>query len=746
MLLYRFRSDSRCVVSNSLLHLAQAMYPLKQTGSSVVSALFATRNSRANRFLSTSTLRSGRWYSNYPPKRIQMGKVSVDVQANSLANEVRNSWGFAPWCFSFRKGLYYPNISMHYDISSCICAGTMERTNPDQLQDLSEYSEPEEKENDFRNDNASELIEEDMGLNFLLSMIKDDWGLLLVSVIASFGAAVMNIKIPMLLGGLINCIEEYLVNKGPSETVSFTIFWGPASKLLICYVIQGLLTAAYIAFLSFVGERMALRLRYSLYSSLIYQDISFFDTHNSGEIVTRITTDIQDFKSSFKQCVSQGLKSITQFIGSFLALCLVSPKLTLLLGIVVPLMVGSGSAIAYGLRSKSKEAQNQISKVSAHAQETISQVRTVRAFAMEEKECELFSNDLEKCKNLNEELGIGIGIFQGLSNFAINSMTMVVLYYGGYLVLKHEITSGELMSFLVSTQSVQRSLGSLSILFGQVVRGLTAYNRVVDYIKILPSITDSEGIEISNPEGTISFKDVSFHYPSRPLQNVLDKLNLEIPTGKVVALCGPSGGGKSTIASLIERFYDPDQGHVCIDGHPLPTISSKWLRGHLIAYINQEPALFATTIIENIRYGKPDATDEEVFEAAKMANADKFIRDFPKGYHTILGERGVTVSGGQRQRIAIARALLRNPKVLILDEATSALDAESERLVQEALDTLMRGRTVLVIAHRLSTIQNADSIAVIVKGKIVEFGNHRDLLRRRGVYADLISKQSSGLY
>lgn len=263
------------------------------------------------------------------------------------------------------------------------------------------------------------------------------------------------------------------------------------------------------------------------------------------------------------------------------------------------------------------------------------------------------------------------------------------------------------------------------------------------YIDQTPSIPMEGGktIPFHALMGDISFKDVGFHYPSRPGQNILEDFNLEIPGGKMVALVGMSGGGKSTLAVLLERFYDVSRGSITVDGVDIKEFDPTWLRGRAIGFINQEPVLFATSVMENIRYGKPTATDEEVIEAAKLANADGFILGFPQGYSTVLGERGVTVSGGQKQRIAIARALVKNPSILILDEATSALDSESERIVQEALDKVVKGRTTVVIAHRLSTIRDANLIAVVSKGKIAEIGTHHELKLKKGLYWDLIKKQ-----
>jgi len=362
---------------------------------------------------------------------------------------------------------------------------------------------------------------------------------------------------------------------------------------------------------------------------------------------------------------------------------------------------------------------------------------------MENKEIELYSSEVKRAAYLSEFLGVGIGAFQGLANVALNGIVLGVMYMGGYMMSANTLSAGDLMSFLVATQTIQRSLAQLSLLFGQFVKGMAAGARVFEYTNILPSIPLELGARIPyhSLHGDLEFRNVTFAYPTRPEQVVLRNFNLRIPAGRVVAICGSSGGGKSTLAALLERFYDVNSGQISLDGHDIRTLNPSWLRGQVIGFINQEPVLFATSVLENIRYGRPTATDQEVIEAARLANADDFICKFPNGYATILGERGVTVSGGQKQRIAIARALLKNPSVLILDEATSALDAESEKLVQEALDRVVKGRTVLVIAHRLSTIQNADMIAVLAGGIIAELGTHESLKKLKGLYWDLIRQQ-----
>ncbi|KAK3101490.1 hypothetical protein FSP39_003998 [Pinctada imbricata] len=563
---------------------------------------------------------------------------------------------------------------------------------------------------------------------------------LMAAVVCAIAAAIVNIQVPLLLGDVVNVVSK-LTRENVREFIED--IKRPAIKLMSYYGLQGVLTFCYISLLSMVGENVAARMRTRLFESLLSQDVEFFDKHKTGELVDRLTSDIQDFKSSFKLCISQGLKASTQTLGCFGTLYVISPKLTGLMIAVIPTIIGFGTLLGSGLRSLSKKAQDQVSKSTAVADEALGNVRTVRAFAMETKEYELYDREVESARKLNIKLGVGIGAFQGLSNVALNGIVLGTLFAGGSLMASHQISAGDLMSFLVASQTIERSLAQISFLFGNVVRGLSAGARAFEFINSKPSIPLHGGKKIvyHELEGVIEFKDVNFSYPTRKEQQVLKDFNLTVPKGKVVALVGLSGGGKSTVAALIERFYDVNSGQITIDGEDIKNLDPSWLRGRAIGFINQEPVLFATSVMENIRYGRPDATDVEVREAAVLANAHNFIKSFPDGYNTVLGERGVTVSGGQKQRIAIARALIKNPSVLVLDEATSALDAESEKIVQEALDNVVRGRTVLIIAHRLSTIRDADIIAVVSNGRIVEKGTHTELKKEKGLYWELIRKQ-----
>ncbi|XP_062977760.1 mitochondrial potassium channel ATP-binding subunit [Elgaria multicarinata webbii] len=562
---------------------------------------------------------------------------------------------------------------------------------------------------------------------------------LAAAVLFALGAALLNVQIPLLLGKMVNVVAQHMRVGDYLRVVR-----EPAMRLLGIYGLQGLMTFGYILLLSWIGEKVANHMRKELFASFLRQEVAFFDANQTGQLVNRLTADIQEFKSSFKLVISQGLRSLTQTVGCFVSLYMISPKLTGLLVVVMPFLVGIGAFIGTSLRKLSRKAQEQVAKATAVAEEALGNVRTVRAFAMETKEIQQYSAEVDHSSHLNMSLGVGIAVFQGLSNVALNCIVLGTIFVGGSLMAGSEMTPGDLMSFLVSSQTVQRSLASMSILFGQVLRGMSAGARVFEFMTPSPDtpVCEREELACSLLSGRIEFQDVCFSYPTRPGYQVLRDFSLTIPANKTVAIVGQSGGGKSTVAALLERFYEPTKGAIFLDGRDICTLDSTWLRGEILGFINQEPVLFSTTIMENIRFGKPCASDAEIYAAARLANADEFIRSFPDGYNTVVGERGVTLSGGQKQRVAIARALIKNPKVLILDEATSALDAESEHVVQEALDRAVAGRTVLVIAHRLSTVKDANLIVVLSKGRVAEAGTHAELLRKGGIYAELIRRQT----
>ncbi|XP_058055790.1 mitochondrial potassium channel ATP-binding subunit [Anopheles bellator] len=577
------------------------------------------------------------------------------------------------------------------------------------------------------------------------SYLKQHLGKLVGAILAALAVAYFNIQIPNLLGVVVNKLARYAGDslKDIDTAAFFRDLRGPSLQLFGMYLAQSGLTFLYILLLSQIGEQMAASIRQDLFRQIIIQDLEFFDRNRTGELVNRLTADVQDFKSSFKQCISQGLRSFAQLVGGGISLFWISPQLASIALVSVPVAVGLFSLLGRSLRHLSKSSQAQSERATAVSEEALANIRTVRASASEHAEVELFRVETQKSAILSQQLGAGIAVFQALSNLCLNGMVLTTLLLGGHFMSANSISAGDLMAFLVAAQGVQRSLAQGSILLGSVIRGMTAGARVFEYLSLEPKVDLRHGLIIpdSTLRGEVRFEGVQFVYPTRPNQRVLKDFNLVLRPGQTVALVGASGSGKSTVASLLERFYEPTAGRITIDGHELSHLAPSWLRGELIGFIEQQPVLFGTTIYENIRYGRPSATKEEVLHASKLSQSDEFVCQLPDGYETMVGERGIQLSGGQRQRIAIARALLKQPTILILDEATSALDAASEAVVQSALDAAVLDRTTLVIAHRLSTIRNADVIVVLDHGRIVEVGNHDSLIKLQGYYFELIKQQ-----
>eukprot|EP00026_Physarum_polycephalum_P004136 Phypoly_transcript_04153.p1 GENE.Phypoly_transcript_04153~~Phypoly_transcript_04153.p1 ORF type:complete len:700 (+),score=103.93 Phypoly_transcript_04153:77-2176(+) len=556
--------------------------------------------------------------------------------------------------------------------------------------------------------------------------------LIILSILATIASTMIGLRLPGLFGEL--------MDKARGNLLRHT----DILKALGVLILQGVVQFGYTTLVSFAAERMVSRLKNRLFAIVLAQDVEFFDKFSTGDLLSRLTADPESIRSAFKHTVTMGVRSVGQIIGGVAQLYIISKDLTLLMLVIVPAVVGIGTIYTRFLKSVSLKARNAAAQASFVATEVISNVRTVKAFTGESFEKKRFSEKVKDSLYLSERMGVFLGVLQGLSTIALQGIGLFVYWYGGMQVAQGTLTAGALTSFMLHTSFLQSSLQHLSMLMGQVVGAFGSASRIIEIAEISPKIgrkrSLSQNIKLPNVKGVIELRNVNFSYPSRENHQVLSNFSLTLQPGKVLALAGPSGSGKSTISTLLQRFYDPQSGEVMLDGVPLRVLDPTWLRS-LIGVVSQEPILFATSIVENIAYGRPGATREEIIDAAKKAYAHDFISSFPQGYNTVVGERGVQLSGGQRQRIAIARAILKNPRILILDEATSALDAESESQVQAALQSLMRGRTVLVIAHRLSTVQNADTIAVVVGGQIVEMGKHSELMQKGGVYSHLVIKQ-----
>lgn len=583
-------------------------------------------------------------------------------------------------------------------------------------------------------DGTTHLVEElttSFPRNFWELMISSptDFVLLASAILGIMVSSVIRLKIPVLIGQFMDVLNKRQASSGPY--VEFiTVIVGHAVLKMIA---SGILAVSI--------ESMARRIKVLLFEKIITMDVSRYDSTKTGELADRLSRDVDELRAMVKHSINQGLRSLMSVAGSLVALCAISSKLALGMIAVGPLMVALGSAYGTTLRKQSKKVRDEESALNASAQEVMSNVRTVRGFAREGYEAHRFKSRAERVSSLGARFAFLVSGFFTLVSVAFNGGVLAALWAGGRYVDKGELSAGELASFMLTAMRLQGSVAQLSVLYGEVSKGLAASERILDFFKLPVLIPMTGGERPKLGPGKVQFSNVTFAYPSRRGVKVMDGFTLSMEPRKVTALVGPSGVGKSTAASLLERFYDPQQGSILLDGKDLRTLDPSWLRGHVLGIVSQEPVLFSATIKENLRYGKLNATEQEIIEAAKIANAHQFIEEFPDGYETAVGERGVALSGGQKQRIAIARAVLKNPSILILDEATSALDSVSEREVQRALERLMEGRTTLVIAHRLSTIKDADKIVVLNNGGVAEEGNHTDLMARGGKYKQLVQFQ-----
>lgn len=508
----------------------------------------------------------------------------------------------------------------------------------------------------------------------------------------------------------------------------------------VVFLVQGVAAALRYVVFQNAGERVVARLRKRLFSSLLNQDIGFFDAQRTGELTNRLSADTTVLQNAVSANISMLLRNLAAVVGGVALLVWTSPKLTLLMLSVVPAVAIGAAAFGKRVRKLSKEVQDTLAAGTAVAEETLSGIRTVRAFAAESREAGRYGATVDHSYEVARKRASVAGAFFGGAMFFAFGSAALVLWYGGRLVLADAMTVGELTSFLIYTMLVAFSLGAVAELWTDFMRAAGAAERLFELLDRTPAVPSSGGQTLEKVDGRVRFSQVAFAYPTRPDLPVLRSLSLDIEPGEIVALVGPSGAGKSTLGALLQRFYDPTQGTVSVDGHDLRELDPSWLRRQ-IGVVSQEPLLFSSSVADNIRYGRPDATDEEVERAARVANAHEFIARFPDGYRTLVGERGVQLSGGQKQRVAIARAVLKDPRLLVLDEATSALDAESEHLVQEALDRLLEGRTTIVIAHRLSTVADADRVVVLEDGGIVQQGPHAQLVREDGLYKRLVERQ-----
>ncbi|KPN63449.1 ATP-binding cassette, subfamily B [Aliiroseovarius crassostreae] len=525
---------------------------------------------------------------------------------------------------------------------------------------------------------------------------------------------------------------------------------GGAGHLLDKYFVAALAVAGLLALgtglryylVTRLGERVVADIRKAVFDRVVGMSPAFYERIMTGEVLSRITTDTTLILSVIGSSVSVALRNMFIFLGGLILMLFTSAKLTGLVLLLVPIVVVPIIILGRRLRNLGRENQEWIAKSSGNASESLLSVQTVQAFTHEDLSRREFAD-------LTEESFDSARI--RITTRAIMTVIVITLIFSGVVGIlwigMHDVTDGgmsigALVQFVIYSVMVAGAVGALSEIWSELQRAAGATERLVELLNAEDKVQDPAEPKLisARPEGAISFKDVTFHYPSRPHFAALEGITLEVKPGETVALVGPSGAGKSTIIQLLERFYDPDSGSVELDGVDLRDMRRDDFRKY-IAMVPQDAVVFATSARENIRFGRPDASDAEVEAAARAAAAHEFLTSLPDGYDTYVGERGVMLSGGQKQRIAIARAILRDAPVLLLDEATSALDAESERLVQAAVDELAQGRTTLIVAHRLATVKKADRIVVFEEGRIVAQGTHDELVEGGGLYARLAKLQ-----
>ncbi|MDJ0959269.1 MAG: ABC transporter transmembrane domain-containing protein [Acidimicrobiia bacterium] len=556
---------------------------------------------------------------------------------------------------------------------------------------------------------------------------------LAIAVVGVIFASSLGLVFPRIMGDLV----DTAIPTADGDT-------GSLDRLALILVVVFLLQAGFnfvrTYYLSAMGEAVVADLRTTTYGHLLTLPVKFFDSRRTGEITSRLTSDVAVVQNTVSSALAAAMAQTITLVGGVVLLFVTSVRLSVTVLAVLPIIIIAAAVFGRRLRRVSTEFQDKVAEANAGAEESIAAVRVVKWFSAEDVERRRYADSVADSYRMALRRARLRAMFTSSVTFVAFSVLAFVVWQGGREVIRGTLSAGDLVAFLIYTLTVAGAIGTFTGLYGQLQEALGASQRIFE---LLDERTDL--VEPADPEepadeaGHVVFDDVGFRYSDRDV-DILHRVTLEAMPGEVVAIVGPSGAGKSTLVQLIPRFFDVTAGAIVIDGVDVRRRRLSGLRSAMTA-VPQETQLFSGTIAENLRVGKPDATDSELEAAAVAAHAHEFISEFPEGYETVVGERGIKLSGGQRQRVAIARALLKDPRILILDEATSSLDSEAEAIVQAALDTLMEGRTTFVIAHRLSTVRNADRILVLESGHIVQDGSHDELMTAGGLYRDLYEAQ-----